>query len=953
MRLHLRSGRLGLVLLLLALAVPAAAQDFRGRITGTVKDSSGAVLPGVTVTATSPALIQPQVAVTTEDGQFRLIALPAGTYEVTFELTGFKTLKRAEIRVVIAQTLSLNETLDVATLQETVTVSGESPVVDTTTTTVGTNFTKELLTEIPNARDIWAAMAQAPGFTVTGYDVGGSHTGTQTGYVTYGISQQNTTKIEGVNTTEGASANAGYFDFGSFEEFQVGGSGNNAEQDVPGASLNITVKSGGDRLSADVYQDWEGKGLITDNVPDAFKVANQRDENGFFRRTPLTRGNPIDHQYDFNYNVGGPIWRGKAWFFWSHRINDQFKTTLGFDGLAESKLTNYTVKGTYQLSRSNQLIGFFNKREKLQPLRELGASRPLSTAYYQASTNYPSKVEWTSVLNNKMFLDVLVAEWRNYFPLRPTSEVGSFPADKLVPGRIDLVTNNYFDGGAMDYYQNQQRFKPQWTASLTYFKEGLHGSHDLKFGYEGRRERQILGQDQPFDIFYRDRSGATSELDIYNTPVAPVNQVWYNAGYVSDVWKFNNHLTFNLGLRAERYVDGWPSQNQTPNQSAYFKAVNVPATTVASTNTIAPRAGFAYDLRSNGKSVVKGFYGRYYFNSADIIANQQNPVGAAQLRYQFNDLNGNRLLDGPQELGRLLTTVGGAGFVRVDPNIKRPYGDEVSAHFEQEVAEGLSARVSYVYKNLRNDWGEVDLARVNAYTITRTLVDPGIDGVTGTADDGSITLLDRPADVGSDRVWTNPEGFDSDYNTVEVALNRRFRNGWMLLTSFGHTWFKEFYNQTSSTSATGAAGNSKVSPYDWRPNYTRFGQEPTTQWNYKLVGRYTLPWQIGFSGSYKLQSGRQWGRSLSVALPGAGSETVRVEPVNSNRAPNVHIADIRFDKSFKLPGRYGRLVGMMDVFNIANLDTVTTFRTATAASFKEVTALLDPRIIRFGVRYEF
>ncbi len=121
-----------------------------------------------------------------------------------------------------------------ANLQETVTVSGSSPIVDSTTTTMGTNFTKELLTEIPNARDVWASMSQAPGIQMQGFDVGGSHAGTSTNYVTYGLDIQNQTRIEGVDTTEGVSGNAGYFDFGSFEEFQVGGAGSNAESFAPG-----------------------------------------------------------------------------------------------------------------------------------------------------------------------------------------------------------------------------------------------------------------------------------------------------------------------------------------------------------------------------------------------------------------------------------------------------------------------------------------------------------------------------------------------------------------------------------------------------------------------------------------------------------------------------------------------------------------------------------------------
>src|SRR5687768_13562192 len=145
----------GLCLTLLATAAPVSAQEFRGRINGTVSDNTGAVLPGVTVTATSPALIQPQVQVTGEAGDYRFLALPPGTYEVSFELAGFQGVKREGIRVVINQTLTVDQQLQVATLQETVTVTGESPIVDTSTTTLATNFTKELLTEIPNARDIW------------------------------------------------------------------------------------------------------------------------------------------------------------------------------------------------------------------------------------------------------------------------------------------------------------------------------------------------------------------------------------------------------------------------------------------------------------------------------------------------------------------------------------------------------------------------------------------------------------------------------------------------------------------------------------------------------------------------------------------------------------------------------------------------------------------------------
>jgi len=959
---------LGLVLLTVG---AAHAQEFRGRLTGTVTDKSAAVLPGVTVTATSPALIQPQVATTGVDGVYRFPALPPGVYELTFDLSGFQTHKRSDIRVVINQTLTVNAELQVAALAETVTVTGDSPVVDTSTTTVGTNFTKELLTEIPNARDVWAAMSQAPGFQMTGYDVGGSHTGTQTGFMAYGIDDQRTTRIEGVNTTEDTGANAGYFDFGSFEELQLGAAGNLADHDTPGSSMNITVKSGGNKFKGTWYSDFEGKNLISDNVPDVFKTANQRDKDGFFVRRALVRGNQIDRQYDINFDVGGPIKRDKAWFFYSYRLDDQYKFVLNpdgsvFDTLARSKLSNIlTLKITYQLTKNNQLIGFVNKREKLQALRDFGPGVPLSAAYYQSSRNWPMKpVEWTSVLSDRMFLDVIVGEWLNFFPLRPMDEVGTI--DKFTsPARVDISTSDLIAGGPNTAYQNQRRYKPQFNASISYFKDGWHGSHNFKFGAEGRREKRKFLADQPFDIAYYDaRLGVTpQEVELFNTPNDGINQVNAVAGFVNDSWRFNSKLTINFGVRVDHYKDGWPDQTVKPNGIPalrgstdprlvdFFAEKNIPETWVSDATTVGPRAGFAYDFGGNGKSVVKAFYGRFYFNSSpDAVAAQANPVGRTRLRYRWTDQNGNLLLDSPAELGAFLRTIGSSS-TTIDPNLDRPYGSEASAHFEREIAQGLSFRGSYVYKNIRNEWAIVDTSRLSAYTVPFNTIDPGPDGARGTADDGgTLNLVDRTG-VGENRVFTNPKdpAFNSDFNTIEFAINRRFRDKWMLLSSYEYTWLDQFHANTSSTSSTGAAGNGKS--YDWRPNIRRYGRETSTIWNYKAIGRYVAPFDIGISGSYKLQSGRQWGRSISVTLPTAGAETIRVEPVTAHRAPNVAIFDMRLDKSFRFAGH--RVTAMADVFNLTNSGVPVTFRTASAVSFQEVTALLDPRIVRLGLRFEF
>ncbi|MBL8134980.1 MAG: TonB-dependent receptor [Acidobacteria bacterium] len=974
MRLKTTGWVLCLVAVLFA-ALPAGAQDFRGRINGTVTDNTGAVLPGVTVTVSGPALIQPQVQVTSAEGDYRFLALPPGVYSLNFELTGFGTVNREGIRVVINQTLSVDMQMQVATLQETVTVTGASPVVDTSTTTMGTNFTKELLTEIPNARDVWAAMAQAPGMQMTSYDVGGSRTGNQTGYRSYGFDDQNQTRLEGIDTTEGTNANAGYFDFGSFEEFQVGGAGADASAFAGGAVLSISVKSGSDRLSGNWYSDYQNEDMIANNVPSNLQVAGVANGRDFFTRVPLQRGNQIKKQYDLNGNVGFPIWRGKAWGFYSYRLNNQFKYTTGLpSNIEQSKLTNpYTFKLTYQVTRNNQLIGFINKRQKLQDKRGISVTTPLSAAYYQSSENTPMKAEWTSVLGSRAFLDVIAGNWWNFFPLRPVRDFDLYDGP-WGPGRINLANNQIFDGGANNGYQDQKRWKPQGYVSLSYFKDGWAGSHDFKIGYDIKRDRRQLFRDQPFDIFYRDNGTALSQVDIYNTSVTGTNDVNYQAAWVNDTWKLTNRLTATLGLRFEYYRDEWPEQQFSPNgfpalatfNDARYQAFMAPRTVearvVANTKDLSPRVGFAYDLTGDNRTVVKAYFGQSRWNSADELADKENPVGIGQLRYAFLDctptrttgcdLNGNRLLDSPAELGAFNTTVGGAGFVRIDRGLNRPVSNELSTNIERELTTGLSARVSYVYKNMRDIWAEDDPIRNGGFTVPITITDPGPDNVLGTGDEQTFQTFDRPAALGQDRVYTNPEGYDADFQNVEVALNRRMMGKWMLLTSAGMTWSKMQHVSNAATPApTGYTRFYSFRPVD-RLFGDEFGRETSMVWNYKVIGRYELPWGIGSSGSWRVQAGQQYGRTITVTMPGDGARTFRVEPITANRYPTVSILDLRLDKSVKLPGQAGKVTFQVDGFNLANSGAVTLFR-QTTVNYREVTETLAPRIFRVGFRWDF
>src|SRR5229473_3136280 len=237
-----------------------------GSINGKVADSSGGVLPGVTVTVASPSMMGVQNSVTDAGGNYRFPALPPGTYTVQFELPGFNTLKRENIQISMGFTAAVNVELTVASLTETVTVTGDSPVIDTSSTRVQQNFKLEALQEIPNSRDLWSLLAVTPSVTMGRIDVGGNRAGTQTGYTAYGYSGQNRVLVEGINTTEGTSGAGFYVDYGSFEEVFLGTVGQGAEMPTPGVQSQMLGKSGGNRFQGEIYQDYLRNGMIGDNI---------------------------------------------------------------------------------------------------------------------------------------------------------------------------------------------------------------------------------------------------------------------------------------------------------------------------------------------------------------------------------------------------------------------------------------------------------------------------------------------------------------------------------------------------------------------------------------------------------------------------------------------------------------------------------------------------------------
>ncbi|MBI4477779.1 MAG: TonB-dependent receptor, partial [Acidobacteria bacterium] len=732
-RSRFRNPSLALLWIALTGVTAAAQGPTTGSITGTVVDNTGAVLPGVSVSATSSALIGEQTAITNAQGQYRFPSLPPGTYTLKFELSGFATVIREGIRVNIGFMADLHIAMQLATLQENITVRGESPVVDTQNTTVTNNFTAEMLRSIPNARDIWSLIAEAPGMTVGRFDVGGSTAGTQTGYTAYGSSGQNRVQVDGANTTEGTAAAGFYFDYGAFEEISFGASNAaDAQMPTPGVMINSVIKSGGNTVHGDLYFDYENESLQGNNVTPELA------------RLGVGQGTRMVKYFDPNFNVGGPIKKDRFWYFTSFRNQDILTTTTGwpFDAPGTgpdflTRLQNITYKLTYQLNQNNKISHFLQWGRKFQPYRNASATTSLDGVYKQDSYSWAGKVEWNRIVGPSFFFDARAStfayNWPN-LPYKPDMEVG--PRDQIAYRRTDQITGNTA-GGYSGYRYDRRRYQGEVVANL--FRDAwLGANHSIKFGLLSEWEQiedEEFGNRESVLLTFRSTSGVDFttpfRVTLQNGPTTYTDALWHYGAFVQDQVIVNPHLTLNLGMRWDYYNAYEPEQvvREAPYRDFFY--AGAPLGSVASPfpradfagswkipkrtgiillkDTLAPRIGAAYDLKGNGRTVVKANWGRFFNNPGVSYSDDVNPIQWATATYGWNDRNGDRLFT-LNELGAFVNSSGGV-VNSVQPGIKSPYTDEASAFIERQIVEDLGLRVGYLWKRQARLWDLIDLAR--------------------------------------------------------------------------------------------------------------------------------------------------------------------------------------------------------------------------------------------------
>ncbi len=763
--MRLRFSALFAALALIVGSSSASAQSQTGEIFGKVTDSSGAVLPGVTVTLTGPSLLQPQVATTSETGSFQFPRLNVGIYTVKFELTGFRTVVREGIEVTVGFSANVSTQLGVSNVQETVTVTGESPIVDTRQTGTKQTFTLEQLQQIPSARDPWVILQQTAGIAMDRENIGGNMSGQQSNYISRGGNTfNNKWSLDGVDITDmnATGASPTYYDFDAFQEMTINTGGVDVTQQTGGVGVNLVTKSGTDRF--------HGSGRVYD-TNDRFESQNITDAQ---RALGATSGNPIQDVKDFGTEMGGPIKRGKAWMWGSYGKQDIKVGVIGFyqpsaecQTIKAAPLTHpiedvnkclntdrttirtTNLKGEVQLFKGNKLSLFNLFSLKERNARNASDTTPPESTVRQAAVpgTYGFKNWWNVgpnptfkvgdqwVVSDRLLVDAQYAHVGNNFIL-------DYHTDDLVDVQPFFVIAGSINGRSTPDGSHSVNVRPtnQVTLNANYFVPGwIFGDHALKVGGYYKNALAFTYQHTPGNAVARfptlamstdpnDCSdvGAGCQLQLTRDGQSQYYLV-NNAAYAQDTIT-HGRATVQLGLRYDYNHDTVldASVGSNPFRPDWLPAVTFPgADPGVKFNDWSPRVGFTYDLSGNGKTIAKANYAMYFGQvGTGGVAGQLNPVTRVSARYRWVDLDHDKFVDGNE----IVNAAGGPAAVtdtlvtptgnwsptnptavttanKVDPNLKNDRTREFIVGVDREIGRGFAAGISYIWRKYdRFNW---------------------------------------------------------------------------------------------------------------------------------------------------------------------------------------------------------------------------------------------------------
>lgn len=948
-----RNGVAAVFLVLLWCDTASAQAVGSASIFGTVVDESGAPMPGVTVSLASPALQRTDTtAVTGLEGNYRFPELPVGVYRLVFDLVGFQSVVQEDVRLTAGFTARVDVRMKIGAIEETIVISGESPVVDVATTTGSVNVTRDVLDTLPMT-SAYQVMALSPGVRANNRpEVGGGQLATQLEYRNYGSYGGITPMIEGINTRQSQARHCFFYDDLVIEDSQVKTVGNTAEVGPQGANWVMVVKSGGNEFRGTYQAQFESPRLQANNIDDDLAARGVRG------------GDALKSFRNFYGDLGGRILRDRLWFFGA--LRDQRSVTLpvgfaenrGSDGIygteddpqAESRtdLTNQTLKVNYRLTNDYRLVGFVQRGYLMRHASNPTRFRPAEAAELAPTPTVAWKGEMTATPNSRTLLNFMGGYHWYVAPywVRPSTNVAGNP------GTLDRATGMLT---GPQRHQSGHRGRYQTTGSATLFPDRfLGGNHNFKIGYQIYWEYR--GENYP-DLVHNYRlifdAGRPVEIETFNRPIVgakTARQMQYSA-YITDQWRVGR-LTMNLGLRFDRYR-GYLKE-QTKLQGEFGEGGTFPGRDILIWNGLAPRTGFAYDVRGDGRTVVKGSYGIYRHVLTEDYPQNFNRNNLTVTRYRWSDLDGNRDytpgevnldLNGPHFLA-----ISGARNTLENQDLRQPLTHEWALGIDREIQRNFAVRALYVYKRENHLYELVNTLRpYEAWNLPRPRRDPGPDGILGTGDDGAaVTVWDfdpayRGARFVGNMFQNRPTDRNDRFHSFEFTATRRMSSRWSLLGAVGatknHRWLTAIPNSP----------NDEYHPID-----------QTWDRHFKLVGTYVLPGDIRLGAFYQHTKGDAGQRTNifrsadpdgGPSLANVGTVTLRLEPFGESRVPDMKVLNLRSSKRFAT--RWGNLDVDFDLYNVLNANMPTTQTWSSGPSYGAITNIVPPRIVRVGATFRF
>jgi carboxypeptidase family protein len=985
------------------LLLPAFASA-QSSITGVVRDGSGAVLPGVTVEAASPALIEKvRSTVTDEQGRYRIVDLRPGTYTVSFALTGFSTSKREGLELRAEFTATVNADLAVGALEETVTVSGESPIVDLRSSRAQVQFAQETLQSLPGTGRLATLPAIIPGVTLrreSDRGVGGLSDRTQTAYSLHGAPEAQPV-VDGVNH-QVASLTSGVFVYNqiNIQEVVVETSGVGADRDSGGMQLNMIPRDGGNVLSGLATFAYVGPSLEASNINDDLLA----------RHLDPKRIGSIKKFRDSAAALGGPLRRDKLWFYGSFRegVTQQYAEGLYFNKLKQPQSLLYepdlsrpvnsndysrdlSVRFTWQAAPKHKIV----LTHSIQPncncrfnLLNPGSRRtPEAAGEHHYDPHYLSSASWTNPVTSRILLE---AGTTIYVINQDDIREPGFPETNI------QVTDQ---GLNLIYGNIPTRTLPRRQYLSRFAVSHVTASHTLKAGATLRQVRigdiDRLGHDlwmHNGSINYRFRNGVPNQLTLTDAPWNFEESVRDVALYAQDQWSFKK-LTLNAGLR---YSD---ARAWTPEQvlgAGFFVPERrfAPVNNIPHYRNLSPRIGFAYDLFGTGRTAVKASLGHYPDRVIQASANPAVNLTRTTAR-NWTD-NGNFRPDcdllNPAANGECgawsnLNFGKANAETRYAADAQSGFNDQFhnwqgSVSFQHELRPGMGLNVGY-FRTWYGGFLATDNQSTTAADYDPFCITVPTDSRLPNSGQRLCGLYDvKPGGFGSvDNLVTLASHYGKPtqvFNGIDVTLNARYGQGGQFSggLSMGRTTTNNCYQNGDPSLTAQVFPGVLVLPAASTVSRAEAFCDIAPPWSQatqvKFMAVYPLPWHIQTSAIYQNSSGipvtASYVATNAEILPSLGRNlgscrgaatctanlTVELIPPNSVFEPRLQQLDLRFSRLFQFGTR--KLRGDVDIYNLLNASNVLNMNTAYSPPggvWQDVTQILGGRLVRLGFQVEF